>query len=241
MKGMDAVIAEPKPGPSWVDVQAAIRSVGLTPRGDFRPSPQDGVPDLAPGRPSVTVVMVGNVGPDMWEAFTATRDPMRDRLDDWTRDVVTAIADRLGGAAHFPFSRPYLPFQRWAMRAEPCWISPLGILIHPDHGLWHAYRGALVFAERLDPPPKEVRTNPCDSCADKPCLRSCPAAAFDLEGYDVAACVVHIATDAGRDCMETGCRARRACPVGSDLRYAPAQAAFHMRAFLRRRLREMSP
>ena len=35
------------------------------------------------------------------------------------------------------------------MRAEAVAPSPLGILIHPDYGLWHAYRGALAFAERL--------------------------------------------------------------------------------------------
>jgi len=235
------VMAGPTPSPALDRIQAAIRSAGLTPRGGFHPGPEDGVPDLAPGRPAATVVMVGNVGPDMWQAFTASHDQARDRLDDWSRDVVTALADGLGGVAHFPFSRPYLPFQRWAMRAEPCWTSPLGILIHPDHGLWHAYRGALAFAERLDLPPKEARANPCDSCRDKPCLHTCPAAAFDPDGYDVAACVGHITTDAGSDCMETGCRARRACPVGKDSRYVPAQAAFHMQAFLRRRLRAMSP
>ena len=31
-------------------------------------------------------------------------------------------------------------------------VSPLGILIHPDWGLWHSYRGALAFRERLDLP-----------------------------------------------------------------------------------------
>ena len=27
-----------------------------------------------------------------------------------------------------------------------CHASPLGLLIHPDYGLWHGYRGALLFA-----------------------------------------------------------------------------------------------
>jgi hypothetical protein len=48
----------------------------------------------------------------------------------------------------------------------------------------------------------------------------------------VAACVGHLETPAGAECMAEGCRARRACPVGTDYRYEPAQAAFHMRAFL---------
>ena len=32
-------------------------------------------------------------------------------------------------------------------------------------------------------------------------------------------------------CMDLGCRARDACPVGRDYRYAPGQANFHMQAF----------
>src|SRR4030095_137820 len=49
---------------------------------------------------------------------------------------------------------------RWAMRAEAVAPSPLGILIHPDYGLWHAYRGALAFAERLALPPRGARPLP---------------------------------------------------------------------------------
>ena len=37
---------------------------------------------------------------------------------------------------------------------------------------------------------------------------------------------------AGRACREGGCLARHACPVGAAAAHAPAQAAFHMAAFL---------
>jgi hypothetical protein len=82
---------------------------------------------------------------------------------------------------------------------------------------------------------------PCDSCADKPCLAACPVAAFDGKGYAVDACVAHIAAPAGADCLDRGCRARRACPVGREHLYAPAQAGLHMRAFLTARLEGNSP
>ena len=49
--------------------------------------------------------------------------------------------------------RPWLPFQQWARKAEPVHVSPLGVLIHPDYGLWHSYRGALCFDTRLLPCP----------------------------------------------------------------------------------------
>ena len=67
---------------------------------------------------------------------------------------------------------------------------------------------------------------------------ACPVDAFTPNGYDVAACGGHIATAAGADCMDLGCRARRACPIGRKHQYEADQARFHMAAFLSARQRE---
>jgi Fe-S-cluster-containing hydrogenase component 2 len=217
------------------DIETAVREAGLTPRGAFHPEPADVVPEVDPGTPAHTLIMVGNAGPSMWRAFCANRDPAKDRLDDWSQDILTDIARCFGAAALYPFSPPHLPFQRWACQAEPCHSSPLGILIHPGYGLWHSYRGALAFAERLRLPPVKPQVSPCDTCSEKPCLTTCPVAAFHDNGYEVPACARHLADSAGQDCMDHGCRARRACPVGRPFRYHSDQARFHMDAFLRAR------
>ena len=61
--------------------------------------------------------------------------------------AIDPLARSVGAMALYPFDGPpYRPFQRWAMRAEPVAPSPLGLFIHPEYGLWHAYRAALVFA-----------------------------------------------------------------------------------------------
>ena len=216
------------------EVENTLRDAGLASRGAFHPGPEDGVPELPNGRSVGTVVLVGNVGPSMWEAFSTACDPLVDKLDDWSEQVLTAIARRFEATACFPFGRPPLPFQRWAMRAEPCHVSPLGILVHADYGLWHGYRGALLLPRRLQLPPADRRPSPCDGCADKPCLGTCLVGAFSSAGYDVPACTRHIATPAGEDCVDLGCRAPRACPVGTAYRYPPARARSHMTHFLRR-------
>jgi hypothetical protein len=64
-------------------------------------------------------------------------------------------------------------------------------------------------------------------------LSSCPVQAFRSGSFDVEVCIGHVLSAAGSECRERGCRARRACPVGAEFRYAEAQARFHMRAFLR--------
>jgi hypothetical protein len=195
------------------------------------------VPPFPDGTPVGTLILAGLIGSAQWPGFAASRearDGAPDSLDRWSRRLIDGLAAELGAAALYPFGGPpYHPFQRWARRAEPVHPSPLGMLIHPDWGLWHSYRGALAFRERLAMLPPDTRPSPCLACAAKPCLSACPVDAFTLAGYDVPACVAHIAAPAGRDCLEEGCRARRACPIGVRHRYDAAQAGFHMRAFLR--------
>jgi hypothetical protein len=220
---------------TFADIVSAVARAGFAVRGAFHPEAGDGVPEVAASTPTATLVLAGNAGLEMWRRFCHQRDPQTDRLDDWSRERLDALAAELGARALFPFAKPPLPFQRWARRAEDCHPSPLGILIHPDYGLWHGYRGALGFSERIALPEPKNRPSPCGTCPNRPCLTSCPVSAFDDRGYDVAACARHIASPAGQSCLDRGCLARRACPVGRDYAYEPAQAGFHMRAFLRAR------
>ncbi|MBL8701648.1 MAG: hypothetical protein JNK67_24925 [Alphaproteobacteria bacterium] len=208
---------------------------GLLLRGGFHPGPGDGVPSLPDGGRVATLLMLGNAGPAMWARFAASAESRAtpSPLDLWTRRVVAEIADAVGAYPLFPFGGPpYLPFQRWAQRAESVHVSPLKLLIHPEFGLWHAYRGALGFAERLALPPAAPRESPCATCRDRPCLEACPVGAFDDQGYDATRCVNHVRSMVGTACRDDGCQARRACPVGADYRYEPAQARFHMHAFI---------
>jgi hypothetical protein len=217
-------------------IERLVATHGLHLRGGFHPIADDGVPALPNARMPATLVLLGNVGSGLWPAFsrsTEAVDGAPHPLNRWTQRVIGDIARAVGAMPLFPFGGPpHLPFQRWATRAEAVAPSPLGILIHPDYGLWHAYRGALAFAERLALPPRVERPRPCDSCAARPCLTACPVNAFTERGYDVPACIGHIGAAAGEPCMAGGCLARRACPVGPAHGYGTAQARFHMAAFL---------
>jgi ferredoxin len=179
-------------------------------------------------------VLVGNVGGALWRAFERERGAGPDPLDGWSARVLHEIADAFGASVLLA-ADPQLPFQRWARRAESVHHSPLGILIHPDYGLWHAYRGALALAEHLALPEADRRPSPCDGCAERPCLSACPVAAFSAQGFDAAACAAHVSSPAGVECLERGCLARRACPVGRVYRYPDDQQRFHLEAFLRAR------
>ncbi|HSM41921.1 MAG TPA: ferredoxin [Afifellaceae bacterium] len=215
---------------SYFDVDhlaAALRPHGLIPRGGFALTSDDG---LGEG----TLVMVGNAGPDMWAAFAQHAESGPDPLDRWTKRAIDPLAERFGAQAVYPFDRPHPPFQRWAMRAEGLRASPLGILIHPDYGLWHAYRAALVVPGSVEGASADIQSrHPCDSCSEKPCLNACPVDAFTPGGYDVPACAAYLSSAAGESCKAEGCAARNACPVGPEFRYPEPQVRFHMAAFSR--------
>ena len=214
-----------------------VADVGLAVRGAFHPEPADLDRPLRPP-PAGTIVLLGFTGSLQWAHFARSpeaRDGLPHPLDRWSHRVIGSLARELDADDIYP-SGPALaalPFQRMAFRSEPVHQSPIGLLIHERWGLWHAYRGALVLPYALELPPPAPSVHPCVSCATKPCLSACPVRAFRPEGFDLDACVDHVLSDAGRECRERGCLARRACPVGTEFRYGEQQMQFHLRAFLR--------
>ena len=220
--------------PTYRAIETSLAEHGLIVRGGFHPGPEDGVPPLRDGRRTATVVMVGNAGSALWPHFSASPEAgcLDHPLDQWTRRVLDDIAQGLDATLFLPFDGPpYLPFQRWAQRADTVSSSPLGLLIHPEFGLWHAYRGALAFEDRLELPNGERKASPCDTCDGRPCLTACPVEAFSHDGFSAYICRDHLSTIEGADCMDGGCLARRACPVGQDWHYNEPHTAFHMRWF----------
>ncbi len=215
-------------------LNALLEDSGLFVRGGFHPVPEDDVPTCKNGIPAATVLLIGNAGTPLWQSFLAQGDQtIRHPLDTWLRPEIEHVAAAVGAQPVYPNDGPpFVPVQDWAMKAEPVYRSPIGILIHPEFGLWHVYRAALLFEHRIDLPPRENGPSPCDSCAKKPCLSVCPADAFLPDRFDAPACAGHVESAAGENCRERGCLARRACPVGKDYLYVREQQAFHTAAML---------
>lgn len=229
--------------PQATTLEQALRPHGLTLRGHWVPTAADALPSLPGGQAPGVVWMVGVVGSAFWPHFKSSSffsDGHSDPLDRWSRAMGDALAAQRGGVALYPFEGPpYWPFQRWADRAEATQASRMLLRIHPVYGLWHAYRFALALpAEsaaslpmpRSQPMP-EPATELCANCETQACLQACPVQAYTGERFVLQACVDHLHSGQGQDCMQSGCLARRACPEGAGLRYSQEHAAFHMRAF----------
>ena len=220
----------------------ALAQYGLIARGGFAFAGGQEAPAGPDGSPARALVLVGHGGAPHWTKFCdwrAARPHLADPLDSWSEEAVGSVAGAVAARAVFPSQKPYLPFQQWAMRAEGLKPSPLGILMHPEYGLWHAYRAALLFEESalaelhalIQPPAEAIHL--CDLCVGKPCLKSCPVDAYAADGFAYAACRAHVGNAGGSVCREGGCLDRNACPHGAEYRYPAEMQAFHMAAFMR--------
>ena len=181
--------------PRLTALDGALAPLGLFVRGAFHPTELDRVPRMPDGGITKTAVLLGNAGNDLWEAFSKVPQAPseRDPLEVWLVSHITAIARAT--LAHPLFVHqgpPYIPIQDWAQRAESIHRSPIGLLIHPEFGLWHAYRAALCFPDALALPPHSAHSSPCEDCAAKPCLHTCPVGAFEGDRFDADACLTHV-------------------------------------------------
>lgn len=219
------------------DIRNALAGHGLHVLGVASARPGEIEPDHGDGNPARTLILVGNAGSSMWPAFSASpeyRAGQPDPLDRWSRRIGDHLAATFGLRALYPFGGPpHHPFQRWALRTAGVHPSPLRLQIHPEFGLWHAYRFALLGAlTGIAAPVRPADAAPCLVCVTRPCLEACPVGAFDHGGYDAGACQAHLRDHPAGDCATRGCAARHACPVGAAYRYRRAHARFHMCAFV---------
>ncbi|MFK7754453.1 MAG: ferredoxin [Sedimentitalea sp.] len=183
-----------------------------------------------------TLVLLG-VGAAFWPHFqtqSEAQDGAPDPIDRWSIRVVTDLAKQINATAHFPFGGPpYAPFIDWAQKSGRCFPSPTGMMVHDTVGLMISFRGALHLPDE-HPIPVVNAPSPCETCTTKPCTATCPVGALGtVAPYDVPACHRFLKTPPGMDCMDHGCKVRRACPVSDGAGRKADQSAHHMRHFHR--------
>ena len=216
-------------------IATALSVDGLILRGGFNFTASDAPPVGLSGASAKSVLLVGQAGAAPWPHFLRWREKqpqtIANPLDTWSRQVIGAVADTFGARAVSPSDKPYPPFQQWAMRAEGLMPSPLGILMHPRYGLWHAYRGALLLEDELPIEAPRAVVHLCDACVGKPCMKACPVDAYSVEGFAYQSCLAHVRGPTGEPCRGGGCLDRNACPYGAAYRYPAEVQAFHIASF----------
>lgn len=211
---------------NWDQLQHMLEPLGLRPVGAMRPDNATPAPVIVPIAPNE---------PKFWQVFRTSpefADGADHPMDRWSERVITDLAVKMGASAYFPFSGPpYYPFFDWALATGRVHQSPICLAVDHRAGLFVAFRGAIGLAHDIDAP--EPTNHPCDGC-DAPCATSCPIGAFDTGVYAADACTQHITSQAGTQCWQGGCLARRSCPLTRQTQRIAEHAQFHLRAFAKR-------
>ena len=182
-----------------------------------------------------TLVILGSGGRHFWDsmqvsASIASARPGYDPIDEASEQRLAELVAWLGShsvsaSLALPNDPDALDFVRLASMSGLGRVSPvMGLLLHEEFGPWVSLRGVLLLEGypfgAIDAKPSTF--DPCTPCS-KPCVTACPAEVFDGKGVvDLARCASH---RLGGGC-DTGCDARRACPVGADARYGADEEAF---------------
>jgi len=172
------------------DLAVELETFGLHLRGVLNLATEEVKSLKIDSHGDLSIALVGNIGSSYWPVFSVSReyqDGRPDSLDRWSRRVAEQVAEVSGTRAIYPFEGPpYYPFLQWAESAEALSQSPLGLMIHPQYGLWHSYRFGLLIRHSHAPDQQNISVeSPCLSCEARPCLHACPVNAFSIKGYDV--------------------------------------------------------
>ena len=218
-------------------LEAELGIFGLHLRGILKPDTEQAELLQVEADSDISIALVGNIGSSYWPVFSQSseyRDGRPDSLDRWSMRVAQQVAAVFRARAIFPFEGPpYYPFLQWAKCSDALSQSPLGLMIHPQYGLWHSYRFGLLISQSHLPVQQNTSVESlCRKCEAQPCLHGCPIDAFSTTGYDVGKCAAYLKQTRDALCHQQGCLARLACPIGKEYRYDSAQHTFHLRAFL---------
>ncbi len=215
---------------SWLErTTNALADVGVGLRGVA-----DGRPYQHVLRGCRSVVVFGNGGSALWDSMVAairqengrlttsqhplddhveralkTGDPKRRRSRRWIRCAATETE--------------MVDFRSLAVAAGLGHPSRMGLLLHPEYGLWTGLRAACFTTEELPVAGPLPGPGPCDGCP-APCADACPGNAFVDGGWDPGRCAsFHVESTTCRG----SCASRRACPVGADHAYGELQETYH--------------
>jgi len=175
------------------------------------------------------LILLANGGYGFWGPFAADNPDVEHPIDHYSIKITERFFETyLSGVSViriYPQAHQ-LPIQRLSRYAGWSFPSPLGMDIHPEFGLWYAYRSIYLIDSELPVYYDSYRQSPCEKCREKPCFDACPAGAVrGIEKFDTTACINHRLSE-GSSCIDT-CAARMACPAGAQHRYSADQMSYH--------------
>jgi epoxyqueuosine reductase len=177
------------------------------------------------------LILTAHGGRRFWDALQRfgmkTADPVDHYSITLTRQFVTDYLEDTAVLILYPGQPFTVPLQQLGELAGWSHPSPIGQGINPEFGLWFAYLTAFLTKVQL-PVTNYLNTqSPCQTCIDKPCISACPAAAVQVDAFDMMRCADYRIRSQS-PCADR-CLARMACPVAPQHQYTLTQIQYHYR------------
>ncbi|TLS76500.1 hypothetical protein FE236_06490 [Mariprofundus erugo] len=174
------------------------------------------------------MIVFGHGGPALWRSLSASGCMQGENpVDHFSAEIVARyFASENPDHRYcllYPDNQLLLPLQQLGELAGWHHPSPFRLGINQYWGSWFAYR-AVVLADSSFPASKPLSgASPCQGCATTPCMAACPVS---VDGSISLNDCMDERSGEGSACAFT-CLARLACPVRQEMRYEPAQMAYH--------------
>ncbi|WP_428610143.1 hypothetical protein [Sedimenticola sp.] len=180
------------------------------------------------------IILIGHGGKTLWERLSAEAQPGPDPIDHYSGEAALRFSQEVLPPGTYQLLYPGdspISLQRLGTIAGWHNPSPLGIGIHPQWGLWYAYRAVILTNEPLPEILQPTPPSPCAACHEKPCLSVCPAGALAEDKMIDRERCAHYRLGSDSRCGDR-CVARWSCPVSTDQRYTLEQVQYHYRLSL---------
>jgi len=187
---------------------------------------------LLPGCQSV--VVIGNGGRQMWTHFIEYLQADQRRFYDSQHPLDDFIEHHIGLVDPTPppsrrwircaaTENTFIDFRSLARQAGLGLQSHMGLIIHPEYGLWISFRAAILTTEQLPLTEPVTNNSPCYDCP-KYCEKNCIGAAFVDTQFSINRCSKFHKESY---LCHKQCNSRAACPVGIQHQHSEVQQCFH--------------
>ncbi|MCW8882832.1 MAG: hypothetical protein OQL17_02050 [Sedimenticola sp.] len=180
------------------------------------------------------VILIGHAGQSLWQKLQIQTLTQSDPVDYYSHMAAQAFAEEVLADSDYQIIYPgdkSVALQQLGALAGWHTPSPLGLGINPRWGVWYAYRAALLTNAPLPVMLEAEPDNPCNQCADKPCITHCPAGALaENRQIDMTRCACYRLSE--QSACTDRCLARISCPVSTQHRYTLDQIQYHYRLSL---------
>ena len=219
--------------PTGLNRCQAVSVAGLPASVWLDPQPPSALTESGSG--SATLLLIGHGGRALWDHlhgsdfdFHGTGDPIDTFSVKATNEALAVELPHVGRRLLYP--EPACPVDLVALGRHIGWLapSPLGLGIHPEFGLWSAFRALWLLEAASEISPRPRAPDVCQSCVPQSCVAACPANAVTVDRrFNLGSCTDY-RSNIQSACADT-CLSRLACPEGAEHRYGDAQLSYHYR------------